>query len=67
MVLFSDGAFDLPLPDERSGTLEEFTDVVVERLRKNDFSADAIVEHLRARTAAGQFEDDCSLIAVNFD
>jgi sigma-B regulation protein RsbU (phosphoserine phosphatase) len=67
MVLFSDGAFELPLPDGRSGTLEEFTDVVVERLRKNDFSADAIVEHLRARTAAGQFEDDCSLIAVDFD
>jgi sigma-B regulation protein RsbU (phosphoserine phosphatase) len=66
MVLFSDGAFELPLPDGRSGTLEEFTDVVVERLRENDFRADAIVEHLRARTVAGQFEDDCSLIAVDF-
>lgn len=66
MVLFSDGAFELPLPDGRNGTLSEFIDVVVERLRANDFSADAIVEHLRARTVDGNFEDDCSLIAIDF-
>ncbi len=66
MLLFSDGAFELPLPDGRTGTLDQFTDVVVETLRDNDFSADAIVNHLRAMTADGQFEDDCSLIAIDF-
>ena len=66
MLLFSDGAFELPLRGGRCGTLDEFTDVVLNQLRNDDFSAEAIVEQLRARTVDGQFEDDCSLIAVDF-
>jgi len=66
MLLFSDGAFELPLPGGRTGTLGEFTGVVCDQLRNDDFSAPAIVEQLRARTVEGQFEDDCSLIAVDF-
>lgn len=66
MLLFSDGAFELPLPGGRTGTLKEFANAVLDQLRDNDFSADAIVERLRAMTVDGQFEDDCSLIAIDF-
>ena len=66
MLLFSDGAFELPLSGGSIGTLAEFTGVVLNQLRADDFSVDAIVEQLRARSVGGQFEDDCSLIAVSF-
>lgn len=67
MLIFSDGAFEVPLPDGTIGTIGEFTDVVASVLRSGDFCADTVVEQVRAMAVDGRFEDDCSLIAVDFD
>lgn len=67
LLVFSDGAFELPLPDGRLGTLDEFLGLVERLLPSADFSLDALVEQLRSRTAEGFFDDDCSLVLAKFD
>jgi len=67
MLLFSDGAFELPLPDGRLGSLNDLAELAVEQLRKDEFSAAAIVEQLRSIAVDGEFEDDCAIVAIDFD
>ena len=67
LLVFSDGAFELPLPDGLMGTLDEFLTLVEGLLPRTDFSLDALVEHLRSRTVEGIFDDDCSLVLARFD
>jgi hypothetical protein len=46
--------------------LSEFTEPARQLAGSEDFSAGALAEQLRARTANGMFDDDCSLITLTF-
>lgn len=66
ILLFSDGAFEIPLPDGRQSTLSEFADLTTRLLDAGDFSIDTVIEELRSRTVDRSFDDDCSLITAEF-
>lgn len=66
LLVFSDGAFELPLPDGEIGKLTDFVRLVENLLPRCDFSLDRLVEELKFRTVDGTFDDDCSLMLAEF-
>lgn len=66
MLLFSDGAFELSLPDGKQLSLGGFTDIATQLAATDDFSAHTIVEQLREKAENGAFDDDCSLVSLEF-
>lgn len=66
MLIFSDGAFEVPLAGGDVGTIDQLAEIALNQLRRNDFSAEAVVEQLRSLAVGGEFEDDCSVVAVDF-
>ncbi len=67
LLVYSDGAFELPLPGGRYGDLDSFVDLCATQSAVPDWNLDRLTTTLLSRTAGGQFEDDCSLILVQFD
>lgn len=67
LLVFSDGAFELPLPDGRIGTLGQLVEIMEQSFPRSGFSLDRLVEELRSRTIDGRFDDDCSLLLAEFD
>ncbi len=67
LLVYSDGAFELPLPGDRHWDLDSFIDLCAEQSAAADWNLDRLTTNLLSRTAGGQFEDDCSLILVQFD
>lgn len=65
IVLYSDGAFELPLP-EGNATLDTFVGLCAEYAGKPGWTIDDLITALRARTTGGLFSDDCSLIQLTF-
>lgn len=66
LVLYSDGAFELPLPEDATWSLSDFVDLCTRLSRSGDWTLDDLAEQLRARTMAGLFNDDCSLLRLRF-
>ena len=64
LLIYSDGAFDLALPDGRHWTLDDFIDVCARTARAPQWTLDDLVDQLRSRSDAGQFDDDCTLVRV---
>lgn len=67
LVLYSDGAFELPVPDGATWSLTDFTALCTALARRPDWTVDELAEKLQSRTVAGLFEDDCSLVLLRFD
>lgn len=67
MLIFSDGACELDPADGRRFALEEFKNLATRLASSPKGSIDELVAELRARTATGGFEDDCSLIGLRFN
>jgi len=67
LLLYSDGAFELPLADGGHWPLTDFIDLCVEVAAEPDWSLDGLLDRLRGLTAGGVFDDDCSLIRLTFD
>ena len=65
LVLYSDGAFELPLP-EGNASLDAFVDLCAEFAGHGDWTLDELISTLRSRTTGGLFADDCSLVLVRF-
>lgn len=66
MVLFSDGAIELPTSDGTLWSLSDFNDLVRRLAATNQLSADNVVESLQKVTVDGVFDDDCSVITLDF-
>lgn len=64
LLIYSDGAFELPLPGDRSWSLENFIDLCAHTARSAHWTLDDLVDQLRKRTRAGDFDDDCTLVRV---
>jgi sigma-B regulation protein RsbU (phosphoserine phosphatase) len=67
MLLYSDGASEITLADGHQLTGPAFTDLVSRVATSPEWSLDDLLDELRALTPSGAFEDDCSLIQVQFD
>ncbi len=67
ILLYSDGALELPLPPAGHWSLNEFVDLCTDLAGMPDWTLDTLIQKLRALTLGGLFEDDCSLVRLTFD
>lgn len=67
LLLYSDGAYELPLASGEHWSVAEFAGLCAEFAGEPEWSLDALVGTLRSLTAGGLFEDDCSLVRLTFD
>ena len=67
ILIYSDGAYEFTLESGRQLSLDVFARIVTAWSASSTRSLDELVSNLRALTRAGDFEDDCSLIELNFD
>ena len=67
ILIYSDGASEIPLRSGRIMTQAEFRDRTIRLAESGGRALDDLVEELRALTPAGTFGDDCSLIQLEFD
>ena len=67
MLLYSDGASEITLADGRQLTGAAFKDLSSRVAASSGWFLDDLLDELRALTPSGAFEDDCSLIQVQFD
>jgi serine phosphatase RsbU (regulator of sigma subunit) len=64
IILYSDGAYEDARVDSRRMNRSDFS-VLCTRLAGSPL--DDLVETLRALTPSGSFDDDCSLVRLEFD
>ena len=67
ILIYSDGASELTLADDRQLSFAEFRTLASQLAGSPDSSLDELANELQALTAAHAFEDDCSLIQLTFD
>lgn len=67
MLLYSDGVYEWTLPGGENWSVSDFVYLCSREAQSRDWSLDSLVGKLRARTMAGAFEDDCSLVLLDFD
>jgi serine phosphatase RsbU (regulator of sigma subunit) len=67
ILIYSDGASEINLGDGEQLTAEEFKKVATKVAASSGWSLDDLIDDLRALTPSGAFEDDCSLIQLQFD
>jgi sigma-B regulation protein RsbU (phosphoserine phosphatase) len=65
IVLYSDGAFELTLPDGGYWTLAGFTGVCERAAATPDWTLDTLIADLLRETESGYFEDDCTLVRLS--
>lgn len=65
LVLYSDGAFELPMP-EGNASLDAFIGLCAEFAATPDWTVDELISTLQSLTTGGLFADDCSLIQLRF-
>ena len=66
IVLYSDGAFEFPLPEGAAWSLDDFVTLCAALHGLGDWTVDDLAGKLQARTVAGLFSDDCSLLRLRF-
>ena len=64
ILLYSDGAYELDLPDGRPWSLKQFIDTVTEVTAGPDWSLDELLTRIQAETESGSFDDDCTLVRL---
>ena len=64
LLIYSDGAYELALPDGRRWTLEDFIDLCARTARSPSWTLEGLVDQLKDRTETGHFDDDCTLVRV---
>lgn len=67
LLLYSDGAFELSLRDERWLTLPAFIDICAGMAASGDWTLDMLIDELLGLSELGLFEDDCTLVRLQID
>ena len=65
LVIYSDGAFELPLP-EGNASLSAFVGLCCEFAATPGWTLDELISTLKSLTTGGLFADDCSLVQLTF-
>ena len=66
ILLYSDGAFELDLPDGRVWSLPQFVNALAETAASAGWTLDDLIGRLRERSESGMFDDDCTLVRLSF-
>lgn len=68
LLLYSDGAYELPLDSTHRSWLspDGFVDLCTELAARPDWSLDELVDRLRLCSPTGDFDDDCALVLLTF-
>ncbi|MBW4520957.1 MAG: SpoIIE family protein phosphatase [Scytolyngbya sp. HA4215-MV1] len=67
LYIFSDGAYEISCPDDRIWGLEAFIQLLSEHWQSRKFNLDEILQQIQAINGNDTFEDDLSLLQINFD
>jgi sigma-B regulation protein RsbU (phosphoserine phosphatase) len=67
MLIYSDGASEINLADGKQLTVGEFKKLATKVAASSGWSLGDLIDELRALTPSDAFEDDCSLIQLQFD
>lgn len=65
ILLYSDGAFELTVPDGGYWTLAGFIEVSARAAAAPDWTLDTLLADLLRETESGYFEDDCTLVRLS--
>lgn len=66
LLIYSDGAYEMPTPEGQSWTLPDLITLCGELAARPEWTLDTLVAKLRRRTLAGAFDDDLSMVRLNF-
>ena len=67
LCVFSDGVFEIALPDGGEWSLAGFRESLAEEAGSVDFSADGMYRKVASLARHGKIEDDFSLMILRFD
>ena len=67
LLIYSDGASELPQADDRQLRWEDFVKLTRRVAASPTWTLDDLIAELTGLTPSGVFEDDCSLIQLTFD
>jgi PAS domain S-box-containing protein len=65
VLVYSDGAFELDMPDGGTWSLSDFIELCAEVAQSPEWSLDDIIAGLRAVSVSGIFDDDCTMVRLN--
>ena len=66
LYIFSDGAYEVQQPDTTIWGLEALNELLVNLFRTNNYNLDTVLHQIRTLTSTNNFEDDLSLLKVDF-
>ncbi len=66
LYIFSDGAYEIHRRDGTMWGLEAFTKILTDFQQTNTSDLDSVLHQIRTETGQDTFEDDLSLLKVNF-
>ena len=66
LLLYSDGAYELPIEEGRQWSHEEFVETCAQLAGSPDWTLDDLIETLRRQSTTGSFDDDCCLVRLKF-
>lgn len=65
LLIYSDGAFDMPVRGGTNWTLEDFIELCARTAQSPGWSLNDLVDELRHRSRSGQFDDDCTMVRID--
>ncbi|WP_236721372.1 SpoIIE family protein phosphatase [Trichormus sp. NMC-1] len=65
MYVFSDGVYEVELPDGTLWKLNDFINLLT-RCNHDFLNLDDVLAAIKTATASQSFTDDCSLLEINF-
>jgi sigma-B regulation protein RsbU (phosphoserine phosphatase) len=66
LLLYSDGAYELPTPDDSTWSLGDLVGLFTRLAQSPDWSLDTLIDQLRSHAQNRYFDDDCSLVRLRF-
>ena len=66
LLLYSDGAYELPTPDDSTWYLSDLVGPFTRLAQSPDWSLDTLIDQLRSHAQNRYFDDDCSLVRLRF-
>lgn len=67
ILIYSDGAYELPLDSGRQASHDDFIDECTRIAETPGWALDGLIADLRDRSVTNSFDDDCCLVVVSFD
>ena len=66
LLLYSDGAYELPTPDDSTWSLSDLVGLFTRLAQSADWSLDTLIDQLKSHAQNRYLGDDCSLVRLTF-